>query len=119
MGKEPGMRIAAGILMVAFALFMVTDAFSGLSQYGIYISDLALGLLQIIPAAFIVSGGVFCLARKYWRVCFASTVVTVVIMVIWWIGQTDSVLAWLGSMLGTFPIIFVLLKKSEWQASQA
>jgi hypothetical protein len=113
------MRKAAGILMVAFALFMLADSFSGLPHFGLYFYEVALRLLVIIPAAFVVTGGVFCLARKYWKVCFASTVVTAVIMVIWWIGQTDSILAWVGSMLGTFPIIFVLLKKTEWQAIRA
>jgi hypothetical protein len=113
------MKKTAGILMIAFALFMLADAFSGLPRYGVLLSDFVLALLLTIPAAFIVSGGVFCLARKYWKVCLASTVVTVVIMVVWWIGQTDSILAWIGSMLGTFPIIFVLLKKNEWQETQS
>jgi hypothetical protein len=112
------MRIAAGILMVAFALFMLTDVFSGANLYDLNLYGLALSLLLIIPAAFIVTGGVFCLERKYWRVCFASALVTVVIMIAWWINQADSMLAWVVSMVGTFPIIFVLLKKREWQEIQ-
>jgi hypothetical protein len=112
------MRKAAGILMVAFALFMLTDVFSGLPHYDVSVYDLAFGLLLIIPAAFIVTGGVFCLERKYWKVCFASALVTVVIMIVWWIGQADSMLAWVVSMVGTFPIIFVLLTKKEWQEIQ-
>jgi hypothetical protein len=112
------MRKAAGILMVAFALFMLTDVFSGLPHYDINVYDLAFSLLLIIPAAFIVTGGVFCLERKYWKVCFASALVTVVIMIAWWISQADSMLAWVVSMVGTFPIIFVLLTRKEWQEIQ-
>jgi hypothetical protein len=112
------MRIAAAILMVAFALFMLTDVYSGGNLYGLNLHYFALSLLLILPAAFIVTGGVFCLQRKYWKVCFASALVTVVIMIVWWISQADSVLAWIVSMVGTFPIIFVLLKKSEWQEVQ-
>jgi hypothetical protein len=112
------MRKAAGVLMVAFALFMLSDAYSGLTHYGLYFYDLTLRLLLIIPAAFIVAGGVFCLERKYWKVCFASALVTVISMVVWWISQTDSMLAWIGSMLGTFPIILVLVRKNEWQETQ-
>jgi hypothetical protein len=112
------MRQAAGILMVAFALFMLTDAFSGVNPYDINLYGLAFSLLLIIPAAFVITGGVFCLERKYWKVCFASALVTVVVMILWWISQADSMLAWVVSMVGTFPIIFVLLKKSEWQEIQ-
>jgi len=104
--------------MVAFALFMLTDVYSGANLYGLNLHELALSLFLILPAAFIVTGGVFCLQRKYWKVCFASSLVTVVIMITWWISQADSMLAWVVSMVGTFPIIFVLLTKKEWQVIQ-
>jgi hypothetical protein len=117
------MRQAAGILMVAFALFMVRDVSSVLSSmaflWPFYSLGLGLLLVFLAAAAFIIAGGVFSLQRRYWRVCFASAVVTVLSMILLWINETDSVLAWIVSMMGTFPIVFVLLMKSEWQASQA
>ena len=114
------MRQAAGILMVAFGLFLFIVMVSEVRQYGVSAYDLAFYALLIIPAAFIFTGGVLCLKREYWKVCFASAVVTVVIMILWLIGHgVDSILlAWIVSMVGTFPIIFVLLTKKEWQEIQ-
>ena len=110
------MRQAAGILMIAFALFMVRDVTFRLTYYGF-----GLGLLLILLAAasFVIAGGVFCLERRFWKVCFASAVVTVIIMVLLWINESDSVLAWIVSIVGTFPIIFVLLARKGWQRPEA
>jgi hypothetical protein len=109
-------RQAAGILMVAFGLFLLIAVVSGLSDYGVDVYGLAFSLLLIIPSAFVLTGGVFCLKRKYWKVCFASAVVTLLIMIMWLTGHgADSIwLAWVVSMVGTFPIIFVCLTKKEW-----
>jgi hypothetical protein len=114
------MRTAAGILMVAFALFLLVEMVSGVGHYEFGIYNLVTILLLIIPAAFIFTGGVFCLRKKYWPVCFASALVTLLTMVIWLIGHsTGSIqLSWIVSMVGTFPIIFVCLRKKEWSESQ-
>jgi len=116
------MRQAAGILMVAFALFMVRDVSSVLSFMAFLwpFYGLGLGLLVVLlaAAAFVIVGGVFCLARRYWKVCLASAVVTVIIMILLWINERDSVLAWIVSMVGTFPIVFVLLARKDWQKTQ-
>jgi len=110
------MRTAAGILMVAFALFLLIEMVSGVSNYEFGIYNLVSILLLIIPAAFIFTGGVFCLRKKYWPVCFASALVTLLTMVIWLLSHaTGSIqLTWVVSMVGTFPIIFVCLRKPEW-----
>jgi hypothetical protein len=114
------MRQAAGILMVAFGLFLLVTVVSGLSGQDVDRYDLAFSLLLIIPAAFIITAGVFCLKRKYWKVCFASALVTLLIMIMWLTGHAaDSIwLAWVVSMVGTLPIIFVCLTKEEWQEIQ-
>jgi len=115
------MRIAAGILMVAFGLFLLIDVVSGVNQYDVNVYDLVFSLPLIIPAAFILTAGVFCLERKYRKVCFASALVTLLIMIAWLTGHAaDSIwLAWVVSIVGTLPIIFVCLAKKEWQKSQA
>lgn len=66
--KEARMRQAAGILMVAFGLFLLITAISDLNRYDFGVNSLAFSLLLIIPAAFIITAGVFCLERKYWKV---------------------------------------------------
>jgi hypothetical protein len=114
------MRQAAGILMVAFALFLLIDGVFSVSHYGIDVYDLAFSLLLLIPTVFILTAGVFCLTRKYWKICYASALVTLVIMMVWLVGHAaDSIaLAWVVSVVGTLPIIFVSLTKREWQEIQ-
>jgi len=115
------MRQAAGILMVAFALFLLIDGVFSVSHYGLGFYELALSLLLIIPAAFIFAGGVFCLERKYRRVCLASASLAAFIMIVWLTGYAavSVALAWVVSIVGTLPIIFVSLTKKEWQEIQA
>jgi hypothetical protein len=114
------MRQSAGILMVAFALFLLIDVISAVSHYDVSVYELAFSLPLIIPAAFILTAGVFCLKREYWKVCFASALVTLLIMIAWLTGHAaDSIwLAWVVSIVGTLPIIFVCLAKKEWQEIQ-
>jgi hypothetical protein len=106
--------------MVAFGLFLLITVVSDVSRYDFSVYGLAFSLLLIIPAAFIIAAGVFCLERKYWKVCFASALVSLLIMIIWLTGHgADSIwLAWVVSMVGTFPIIFVCLTKKEWEEIQ-
>jgi hypothetical protein len=110
------MRQAAGILMVAFGLFLLITVVSDVNRYDFNVYSLAFSLLLIIPGAFIITAGVFCLERRYWKVCFASALVSLLIMIIWLTGHaTGSIwLAWVVSIVGTLPIIFVYLTKKEW-----
>jgi hypothetical protein len=114
------MRQAAGILMVAFGLFLLVTVTSDLNRYDFDVYALAFSLLLIIPAAFIITAGVFCLERKYRRVCFASALVSLLIMIMWLTGRAAGSiwLTWVVSMVGTFPIIFVCLTKTEWEEAQ-
>ena len=114
------MRQAAGILKVAFGLFLLITAISDVSRYDFSVYNLAFSLLLIIPAAFIITAGVFCLERKYWKVCFASALVSLLIMIVWLTGHAAGSiwLAWAVSVVGTLPIIFVSLTKKEWQETQ-
>jgi uncharacterized membrane protein YjjP (DUF1212 family) len=111
------MRQAAGILMVAIALLLLITVISDVNRFGFSIYQLVFSLLLIIPAAFIFAGGVFCLMRRNWRVCYPSAVVTLLIMIAWLPSHAaDSIgLAWVVSIVGTLPIILVSLAKKEWK----
>ena len=74
-GKETGMRKAAGILMIIYGVITLSGSVVFLSLYGIRISayEPPFHLFIIIWAVFITPGGVFCLKRKYWKICFTSS----------------------------------------------
>ena len=125
------MRIAAGILMIMYgvktivlyvsSIFMDAWSFRG--------STLDMFLISIIAAVFFTTCGVFCLKRKYWIICFASSICLLVFMffdllptarvsdeflnIPSWV-VLPLLLAW-----GIIPLIFVLLRKSEWQEISA
>jgi len=72
------MRIAAGILMIIYGVKAIGTFVGFLSEEGFYAFygnsyTLALNLIVIITAVFFTTGGVFCLKRKYWKICFASS----------------------------------------------
>jgi len=115
------MRKAAGILMVAFGMFLFVIMVSSVPHYNIDFYGLGFSLLLLIPTLFNLTAGIFCLESRYWKVCYASALVILVIMLVWVIGNAaDSIgLAWVVSIVGTLPIIFVSLAKKEWQKSQS
>ena len=122
------MRKAAGILMVIF----------GVATIGIYIVNLielrSLAyywhppyqefIIVIILTAFFITGGLFCLKRKYWPVCFTSSIFLHIFMAmssfeplffpllqaLWWMFLIP---VWI------LPLIFICLRKREWSESQA
>jgi hypothetical protein len=115
------MRQAAGIMLIIFGMFLLNTSIYGLSGYGIDIYEIVFDLLMIIPVAFLITGGIFCLQKKYWRVCLASAWFAVFIMILWLTGSHPDALGWLSwafSILGTLPIIFVYLAKTEWKEIQ-
>jgi hypothetical protein len=131
------MRRAAGILMMLYGVitivFMVGFLiyfFWGQATEG---SPLLMGLAAIIAAAFIIIGGVFCLKRKYWQLCFASSIVLLVFMILdllifvpfnpFWpdlpLWVVYFVVVPLSLPLGILPQTFVCLRRSEWQKDSA
>jgi len=74
------MRIAAGILMITYGLKAIGFLVSSLSM-GFIDYRFPWGLIVIIPAVFIITGGDFCLERKYWKLCFASSLVLLLFMI--------------------------------------
>ena len=112
------MRIAAGILLIVLGMVLLISFVPVLIDYGGY--DLGFDLFVIIASVFIVTGGVFCLMRKVWGLCFASALVAILFMIIWLMGSrlAETWLTWLISIVGTLPIIFVCVRRREWQESQ-
>jgi len=113
------MRKAAGTLMIILGMVLLITFVQVLSGYGSY--DLAIDVFFVIAGVFIVTGGVFCLMRKVWGLCFASALVAIFIMILYLTGSRFALpwLTWLISIMGTLPIIFVCVRKREWQESQA
>ena len=113
------MRIAAGILLIVLGMVLLIGFIVVLIDYGGY--DPAFDLFAIIASVFIVTGGVFCLMRKVWGLCFASTLVALLFMIFWLMGsfRAETWLTWLVSIMGTLPIIFVCVRKREWQEISA
>jgi hypothetical protein len=112
------MRQAAGIMLIIFSMFLLNTVIYDLRDFGIHVYDLAFNLLMIIPIAFLITGGIFCLMKKYRRVCLASAWLAVFVMILWLTGSHPYALNWLSwvfSILGTLPIIFIYLTKREWK----
>jgi hypothetical protein len=121
------MRKAAGILLIIFGVAAISLSIvnvSGLITYhiGEYIPQAPPDYLYIIIATlgvFFITGGVFCLKRKYWGLCFTSSLFLHILMALsiflpwaslWWFYLIP---VWI------LPLIFICLRKSEWSESQA
>jgi hypothetical protein len=131
------MRKAAGIMLIIYGavLMYVTvgdliSDFRHIREPVFTILLLVIFFAFIVTVAFIVTGGVFCLKRKYWKLCFASALLAVFVMIYWISGMArlrpplyslplPPFLAWYLSILiiiaGALPIIFVCIRKREWE----
>ena len=84
------MRQAAGIMLIIFGMFLLNAVISALSAYGTHISELVFSLSMVIPVAFLVTGGIFCLRKTHLRVCLASAWLAVFFMIVWLISPYGS-----------------------------
>jgi len=114
------MRIAAGILMVIFGAILLLGFIVIVTQYGIPVYDAAFDIFFMICGAFLITGGVICLKKKYWGLCLASALLAILLMTMWLTGSYASLtwLAWVFSILGTLPIIFICITRKEWKEIQ-
>ena len=120
------MRKAAGILLIILgvaAIGLSIASVSGLITYYIkYNQPTPPDYLYIIIAAFAVffiTGGVFCLKRKYWRPCFTSSLLLHVFMTLLLFIFPWAFFLWLWLIpVWILPLIFISLRKSEWSESQ-
>ena len=122
MRRRGGMRIAAGITLMLLGVawaFLTVGYLLWDIQHGVPASGLFYYILMLIPGAFLVAGGVFCVKRRYWKVCFASALVGLVIVIFCmsvaalWLSYFVFVIS-----VGILPTIFVYLSRREWSESQ-
>jgi hypothetical protein len=118
------MRKTAGIILIILGMWGLI----GLITVLIFLSApgmnpyLPFFLWRIICAPFFVIGGVFCLRKKYWRVCLASALLAVfigiAIVVAPLVEGRHFFMAWQTWMLvlgGLISTIFISLTKKEWK----
>ena len=127
------MRKAAGIILITLGVLSLCLLINVLVVFGISFflvpfypipqalpaAVVLLGL--IVPAAFYVTGGIFCLRRKYWRVCLASASFAVLFSV-WDLGGSllssnilMGLIPWVMLVAEVIAVIFILRTKKEWQ----
>jgi hypothetical protein len=127
------MRRVAGILMIMYGVKTIVFKFVvPLIRWGfLYALGLEMDLIVVISAVFIITGGVFCLKRKYWKLCFASSLALLLFLMfelvfifplafgfnIFLIPQFIDMI--ISLPWGILPLIFVCIKKREWSESQA
>ena len=135
------MRKAAGIILItlgalfAWGLIDILTTFYSMSNsplIGLTLypsSVLLLGLL--VAAAFLITGGIFCLMRKHWRVCLASTsfaVFSVVFNIVYLLDlypfYWESSLSyyiytswpiWFMLAGAVISVVFISYRRKEWQ----
>jgi hypothetical protein len=138
------MRKAAGIILITLGVFFVceliyilailTDHFSILMVVRQRPSFVFLPGL-VVAAEFLITGGILCLMRKYWRVCLASASFAVFFVVFnivyfsalspfswgWpWSDYISTVWPiWVALVAAVISVIFVLRTKKEWQEISA
>jgi len=119
------MRIAAGILMILFGVktigFLVKDLIDWVPLFGWGYVYHWMCLIAIISVVFIITGGFFCLKKKYWKLCLASSIVLLLssMLLEGWLGLPTYPTILLSIPLGFLPLIFVCLRESEWQKISA
>ena len=113
------MRKAAGILMIIFGMTMMGIIVGMLIEYGIHACDHAFNLFTIIAVVFFITGGVFCLKKKYWQLCFASSLFLLLYIILVFLLPALFLLTLVFIPVGILTIIFVCLRKSEWQEISA
>jgi hypothetical protein len=74
---------------------------------------------MIFSTAFIITGGVFCLKRKYWIVCFISSLYLPYFVILLWFWVFPYGSGWFFIAGGIISAIFVYRRKREWSESQA
>jgi hypothetical protein len=136
------MRKAAGILLIIFGVGTIgisildwvkfnllrpepssgihPDPLPGLvlgMEYGPFYPSL---IIPIILAVFFIIGGVFCLKRKYWALCFTSSLFLHFWMIAALLGDFFYYFWWYGFLfpVGILPFIFICLRRREWQAQE-
>jgi membrane protease YdiL (CAAX protease family) len=121
------MRIASGIILIILGVFGLRGLFFLLRESMIRVSYIPFSAVftiiwYIVPVVLFVSGGIFCLRKKYWRVCLAAASFAV-FMAIVTVVEPSVVLgrlvmpwiAWFVVIGAVISTVFISLSKKEWQ----
>jgi uncharacterized membrane protein (DUF485 family) len=137
------MRKAAGIILITLGvsflcgmiyILVVLGIMFGISiflSFLIPVPGFVFLLGLVVAAAFDITGGIFCLRRKYWRVCLASASFAVFFLVFyfvfflvlspfpWGSSWSDYISMgwpiWVMVVAAVISVIFILRTKKEWQ----
>ena len=122
------MRKAAGIILIIFGALGVRSLvilLTGLVNTFSFIPVQMVPtiLLEIVPSAFFVIGGVFCLRRKHWRVCLASAsfagLIGIFVVVTLSLGRAiymgEGWIPWIAVLAAVISVIFISRTRKEWQ----
>ena len=108
------MRKAAGVMLIIVGVYIVVGEITILHTVGSHL--FALSVFPIILAALIVTGGVFCIKRRYWVVCLVSALIPVYFVIrLFMIEYRFMPWEWILPILGILPIIFIGIKRKEWK----
>jgi len=108
------MRKAAGIMLIIVGLYILVGEITILYTIGSHL--FALSVLPIVLAALIVTGGIFCIRKRYWVVCLASALIPVYFVIrLFMIDHRFLPWEWMLPILGILPIIFICIKRKEWK----
>jgi hypothetical protein len=125
------MRKAAGILMIIFSVATIGFYFEFAGYFVSPSNYLAVTLFVILSVVPIITGGGFCLKRKYWKLCFAFSLWLLFFVILFYSPRLSSVIqgqtpVWLPygwppcflTPMGILPQIFICLRKREWQEQE-
>jgi len=120
------MRKAAGILMILFGVATIGIFILNLMEYPLDVFAYAPNIIVIELIVLFITGGVFCLKKKYWALCFTSSLILHLWVLLsfpfeffpydWLISF--PLFAYL-SPVSILPLIFIWLRKREWSESKA
>jgi hypothetical protein len=128
------MRRAAGIILISIGVLFLCDLIDVLVVFGISFllvpfyptyqaipAALFIWLSLVVPVAFHITGGIFCLRRKYWGVCLASALFAVFSSIF---QPPERLLRsnistgwtiWVMLVAAVISVIFIVRTKKEWQ----
>ena len=125
------MRKAAGIILIilgvaALSLFIVNVSGLITNPYEDFMQTPPDYVFIIIAtlAVFFIVGGVFCLKKRNWRLCFTSSLFLHFFMTVLIFSNlfffSWMLPLWLSLIpVWILPLIFICLRKDEWSESQA
>ena len=119
------MRKAAGVILMVLGAYFLITTLVVLILSGIRMIAYAGYMVNMVCGAFAITGGVFCLKRRYWGACLVSGLVAFLtaILPVAYASQRGSVLLhmmlmnWVIWMLvggAVVSIIFIIHRKKEW-----